>query len=738
MKCSVPGCITNDDIVSCTSVFFVNFPKTRSVQQQWYTVLDVTSQEEKEGFKTGRFKICSTHFPEECFATHPQYGYRFLQHNAIPSVFPVDAHPCSGADDHHEQDELDGSQYDEQEQRNDEEGEEIQLVAQPEDEAENTVGDEAAEEFGIQYANGKYFILKMVDQPSGQQDAPSLEEVPNEHDGEEIEEEEEEEEEEEGALLDEFSEGNAHIIEEPPPEQCTTLEVYGEDGLIDEREDNQLEECIEDRESKQLATIECTKVRNSQRDTVKGESEQAGDEQQENIIILQQEEQTGRTNVSNEEFEVDTNAYGTIEALDEMSVYGDQVRVSQRNHKNRPFTEFCEYCKKGFHFKSARKRHEVVHTRAKPFTCEICNRSFSQKVNLACHMQTHSGKRRIKPHACGQCDASFDRVSGLIVHQRIHERQSPYECPICYEVKTCSTTFYDHLKKSHKDQITLKECLELMAHTGAALVFDESEDPKPLDEMMRPDGRYQCTACEKVYTTKRRFNKHMRTMHPKIFMCPHCYQKFPYKSLLQKHITVHTKEHPYPCSHCDAKYTQKSNLVSHMIRHHPDRLQPEMLKRRTTNTCTKCHTTSVRADFLHRHRCVIQPARKRKQSFTEPATNKRYGERAHGKMGAKSALKEERFHSPTFQCGTCNKTWRSSLSLRNHRCRGAAALEDQAMESEQDIPSASDGIKDQYDDEQFMEEDFNEIGVMVVDGYTLDSTEPTTMVFLAEESSSSQ
>ncbi|XP_035786402.1 zinc finger protein 135-like [Anopheles albimanus] len=732
MKCFVPGCITNDDIVSCTSVFFVNFPKTRSVQQQWYNVLEVTDREEREGFKAGRYKICSTHFPEDCFTTHPQYGYRFLQHSAIPSVFPAEEQIATAQDE--EQSELDGSQCDEQEQLDDRENEEtLEMIAKTEDETETAVDDEAAEEFGIQYVNGQYLILKLVNQPSDQQNGTSLEEIPNDHGAEE---------EQEGPLPDEYAEGNADIFERPRPNEETVLEVYGEDGLVDEgQEDRQVEECVEDETSNQLVSIECTTVQNSLGDTTIGELQNPADEQEENVLILEQEEHTGGTDRSNATIEVDSNAYGTIEALDEMSVHGDQVKVSRNRYKNRPFTEFCQYCNKGFHFKSARQRHELIHTGAKPYVCDICNRRFSQKVNLRSHMMIHSGKKRIKPHVCGQCDASFDRLSSLLIHQRIHQRRSPYECSICSMVMTSSTSFYDHLKKVHKDQITLQECLDLMAHQGNALVYDEPETPKRPDDMLRPDGSYQCTGCEKVYKTKRRLNKHMRTMHPKIFTCVHCFQRFPYKSLLQKHMTVHTKEHAHPCQYCDSKYTQKSNLVSHMIRHHPEMVEPEMIKRRTTITCPKCQLTSVRADFLQRHRCVTQFARKRKRTSTEPAASgKKYAEQTQEKMGAKNAPRQGRFHTPSFQCGTCRKTWRSSVALRNHRCQGGAALvertAEEACESEQDIPSASDDIKDQYDDEQFMEDELDEIGVMVVDEYSLDSTEATHVVLFDEESGS--
>ena len=48
----------------------------------------------------------------------------------------------------------------------------------------------------------------------------------------------------------------------------------------------------------------------------------------------------------------------------------------------------CEICFKGFRDKYVLKRHYVVHTKEKPYVCEICNRGYSQHDRLKIHIRT--------------------------------------------------------------------------------------------------------------------------------------------------------------------------------------------------------------------------------------------------------------------------------------------------------------------------------------------------------------
>ena len=54
-----------------------------------------------------------------------------------------------------------------------------------------------------------------------------------------------------------------------------------------------------------------------------------------------------------------------------------------------------------------------VHTGEKPYTCSVCNRSFTYKAHVLRHMSVHTGE---KPFMCHLCSQSFANKSNFIRH----------------------------------------------------------------------------------------------------------------------------------------------------------------------------------------------------------------------------------------------------------------------------------------------------------------------------------
>ena len=63
-------------------------------------------------------------------------------------------------------------------------------------------------------------------------------------------------------------------------------------------------------------------------------------------------------------------------------------------------------------------RHKRIHSRERPFQCNICDKAFTRSSSLVEHKRIHSGERPF------QCNVS----SGLIKHTRIPNVETSFQC----------------------------------------------------------------------------------------------------------------------------------------------------------------------------------------------------------------------------------------------------------------------------------------------------------------------
>ncbi|CAG9772220.1 unnamed protein product [Ceutorhynchus assimilis] len=104
----------------------------------------------------------------------------------------------------------------------------------------------------------------------------------------------------------------------------------------------------------------------------------------------------------------------------------------------------CSTCPEVFQSARALLTHTRHHKSLKPYVCDICGRSYSQTSHLGQHMRFHQG---IKPFACPHegCEARYTIRPDLKDHIcKVHTRERPFKCNVCNKRFLTGSVYYQH------------------------------------------------------------------------------------------------------------------------------------------------------------------------------------------------------------------------------------------------------------------------------------------------------
>ena len=203
-------------------------------------------------------------------------------------------------------------------------------------------------------------------------------------------------------------------------------------------------------------------------------------------------------------------------------------------HSTDNFNHICSVCKRAFRKANALKKHMLVHTGERQYTCQDCGRQYKTCTHLKLHIRTVHAKE--KNHACSVCGKLFSQNTGLQAHMCVHTNERPYHCETCYKAFKSKFRLYVH-RSVHSSE-----------------------------------KRFVCSTCGKCFRRDCTLKRHS-LIHSgeQPYECSVCKMRFNQSNSMQRHMLVHTGEKPYSCSDCGTRFTQSGGLASHRLRHCPNR-----------------------------------------------------------------------------------------------------------------------------------------------------------------------
>ncbi|XP_015516983.1 zinc finger and SCAN domain-containing protein 2 isoform X1 [Neodiprion lecontei] len=303
----------------------------------------------------------------------------------------------------------------------------------------------------------------------------------------------------------------------------------------------------------------------------------------------------------------------------------------------------CELCQKQFQSKQSYEVHaKVVHQGEKPYTCNICNKTFAYHTSLKGHMLAHEANKSDKGFPCDICGKVLNHPSSVVYHKEAeHNNGRRFVCNKCGKSFKHKQLLQRHQLVHSDDRPYVCKSCGATFKTKANLINHQS--------IHTGEKKYFCELCGQQFAHKTSLTLHYRwhTGH-KPYTCEVCSKSFSQNGNLQEHMRIHTGEKPYCCDYCGRKFTTSSQFKLHVKRHTGERPWK-------CEFCAKC--------FLHKDtwKCHVR-RHKGERPFQCAHCNRGFTEQ----WALKKHLRLHTGEKP-YSCNICGKAFADCSNLTKHK-----------------------------------------------------------------------
>ncbi|KAF4089506.1 hypothetical protein AMELA_G00067220 [Ameiurus melas] len=324
----------------------------------------------------------------------------------------------------------------------------------------------------------------------------------------------------------------------------------------------------------------------------------------------------------------------------------------------------CPKCDKTFDRIGKYESHTRVHTREKPFQCDVCLQRYSTKSNLTVHKKKHTADAPVqrKDHKCPFCNKLHASRKTLGKHvKRFHpehvqeflstrkRKSEGWKCDICHKSFTRRPHLEEHmiLHSQHRP-FKCAYCDEYFKSRFARLKHQEKYHLGP----------FPCDICGRQFNDTGNRKRHIECTHggKRKWTCFLCGKSVRERTTLREHLRIHSGEKPHLCSICGQSFRHGSSYRLHLRVHHDDKRYE----------CEECGKAFIRHDHLKKHKKIHTGERAHQCEECGKCFRRADHLNVHYKSIHLGEKVWRKYKAVVHQCEVCKKEFKGKTNLMTH------------------------------------------------------------------------